>query len=148
MYLKKIRTIIPVYWAGFVSAISFFEAWLKFRAEGVSLDIGLRIGKLIFSSLNKVELIFAALSWLLVLIAAQKHKTFTLSLKLLLSTVTLVLLLQTVWLLPQLSARADIIIQGGHPTSSPIHLLYGILEVLKVTCLIVMAFQLINNEQN
>jgi len=148
MYLKKIRTVLPVYWAGFVSAISFFEAWLKFRADGVSLEIGLRIGKLVFSSLNKVELIFAALSWLLVLVASQKHKTSPLSVKLLLSTVTIVLLLQTLWLLPQLSARADIIIQGGHPASSPIHLLYGILEVLKVTCLIVMAFQLTNNEKN
>ena len=30
-------------WIGFVSAISFMEAWLKFRASGVTLPIGLGI---------------------------------------------------------------------------------------------------------
>jgi uncharacterized membrane protein (DUF485 family) len=33
---------------GFVGAISFMEAWIKFRAPGVTLSIGLGIGKLVF----------------------------------------------------------------------------------------------------
>ena len=35
-------------WIGFVCAISFMEAWLKFRAPGVNLQIGLGIGRLNF----------------------------------------------------------------------------------------------------
>ena len=35
-------------WIGFVSAISFMEAWLKFRAPGVTLTLGLGIGRLVF----------------------------------------------------------------------------------------------------
>ena len=46
---------IAFIWAGFVCAISFMEAWLKFRAPGVTLPVGLSIGRLIFSALNKVE---------------------------------------------------------------------------------------------
>ena len=42
-------------WIGFVCAISFMEAWLKFRAAGVTLPIGLGIGRLVFQALNKVE---------------------------------------------------------------------------------------------
>ena len=32
-------------WLGFVGAISFMEAWLKFCAPGVTRPIGLGIGK-------------------------------------------------------------------------------------------------------
>jgi hypothetical protein len=35
---------------GFLGAISFMEAWLKFKAPGVTLPIS--IGRLVFSALN------------------------------------------------------------------------------------------------
>ena len=40
-------------WIGFICAISFMETRLKFRAPGVTLPIGLSIGKLVFRALNK-----------------------------------------------------------------------------------------------
>lgn len=40
-------------WIGFVCAISFLEAWLQFQTPGVTLPIGLGIGKLVFGALNK-----------------------------------------------------------------------------------------------
>ncbi len=46
-------------WMGFICAISFMEAWLKFRAPGVTVPIGLGIGKLVFGALNRVEWVFA-----------------------------------------------------------------------------------------
>ncbi len=39
-------------WLGMVLAISFIEAPLKFRAPGVTLAIGLGIGRLVFRALN------------------------------------------------------------------------------------------------
>ena len=39
-------------WIGFVCAISFLEAWLKFRAPGVTVPIGLGIGRLVFGALK------------------------------------------------------------------------------------------------
>ena len=42
-------------WLGMVLAISFVEAPLKFRAPGVTLPIGLGIGRLVFRALNAVE---------------------------------------------------------------------------------------------
>ena len=47
-------------WLGMVLAISFLEAPLKFRAPGVTLQIGLGIGRLVFGALNAVEAALAA----------------------------------------------------------------------------------------
>lgn len=43
------------FWCGCVTAISFLEAWLKFRAPGVTVPIGLGVGRLVFAALNKLE---------------------------------------------------------------------------------------------
>ena len=56
-------------WLGMVVAISFIEAPLKFRAPGVSLPIGLGIGRLVFRALNAVEAVLAVA--LLIAIAAD-----------------------------------------------------------------------------
>ena len=47
-------------WLGMVLAISFIETPLKFRAPGVTLQIGLGIGRLVFRALNACELALAA----------------------------------------------------------------------------------------
>ena len=39
-------------WLGMVFAISFLEAPLKFRAPGITIPLGLGIGRLVFRALN------------------------------------------------------------------------------------------------
>ncbi|MFW6600376.1 hypothetical protein ACQBAU_12945 [Propionibacteriaceae bacterium Y2011] len=46
-------------WLGMVLAISFIEAPLRFRAPGVTVPIGLGIGRIVFRALNVAELLFA-----------------------------------------------------------------------------------------
>src|SRR5215831_19369774 len=46
-------------WLGMVLAISFLEAPLKFRAPGVTIPIGLGIGRLVFRALNTAEAVLA-----------------------------------------------------------------------------------------
>ncbi len=55
-FSQRVSITIPILWLGFVLSISFMEAWLKFQAEGVTQVIGLNIGRLVFGTLNKVEL--------------------------------------------------------------------------------------------
>jgi len=43
---------ITFIWIGFIGAISFMEAWLKFQAPGVTTELGLSIGQLVFKALN------------------------------------------------------------------------------------------------
>lgn len=119
-------------WLGFVFAISFMEAWLKFRAPGVSMSIGLGIGKLVFGALNKVEWVFAAVVFSCLYF---NKNTIHSGNKIWFGCIVLILLAQTFWLLPLLDARADAIINGGSRTLSSLHWLYVTAEMIKVVLL-------------
>ena len=56
-------------WLGMVLAISFLEAPLKFRAPGITIQLGLGIGRLVFRALNICEVALAAFA----LAAASFH---------------------------------------------------------------------------
>lgn len=47
-------------WLGMVLAISFIEAPLKFQAPGITIELGVGIGRLVFKALNIVECVLAA----------------------------------------------------------------------------------------
>lgn len=128
---------ILLFWAGFVSSISFMEAWLKFRAEGVTLDIGLSIGKKIFTSLNRVEWIFV----LLYVLPGFYLLKFNIELRTILTVLVLIILiLQTFFVLPSLNHRVDCILNGQTPAKSLLHLYFGSLEILKVIILIWLSY--------
>src|SRR5438067_1809392 len=46
---------IAFLWLGMVLGLSFLEAPLKFRAPGITIPLGLGIGRLVFAALNRVE---------------------------------------------------------------------------------------------
>lgn len=127
-----------IFWAGFVSSISFMEAWLKFRAEGVTLNIGLSIGKKIFTALNRTEWVFLSLYSLLGFYQTKiRLETRTLASLLLI----LILFAQTFFVLPPLNNRVDILLAGETPGKSLLHVYFGSLEILKVGILILLGFQ-------
>ncbi|HQV00935.1 MAG: hypothetical protein JNK61_01100 [Bacteroidia bacterium] len=139
-----VAAIVTFVWIGYVCSISFMEAWLKFTAPGVTLPIGLSIGRLVFNALNKVEWIFA-LSVLGNIIYAKQYKVTFNSWYLI--TIS-ILLLQTIWLLPALDARAEQYVQGQTPPASNLHYYFVVLEVIKVTGLSLFGIsQFRNNKQ-
>jgi len=126
-------------WIGFVCAISFLEAWLKFQAPGVSLAIGLGIGRLVFATLNKIEWVFA--------IAIAAHLTFLRkpsfgAPNFFALAAMIALVAQSVWLLPALDTRAERIIQGRLPDPSNLHFYYVAFEAVKVAGLVVFGISL------
>lgn len=134
-----------LFWAGFVSSISFMEAWLKFQAPGVTLPVGLGIGKLVFTALNRVEWLFLLLLAALVFPRFKKlPKKFVYFIFFLI----LILSIQTFWLLPELTSRAELIIAGNLPGKSNVHLFFGIVEVLKVALLIYLGFSSFRMSKN
>ena len=118
-------------WLGMVLAISFLEAPLKFRAPGVTLQIGLGIGRLVFRALNTVEVAFA-LAILLALIAGSPSIGVTATLGLAL----VVLAVQIGAVRPQLTRRSDQVLAGLDVPRSRAHLLYVGLEVIKSLALL------------
>lgn len=124
-------SFIPFIWIGFVSAISFMEAWLKFQAPLMTVPIGLSVGRLIFSALNKVE-------WCFALLMVRRFNP-------LLAIPLLILAIQTFLLLPALNLRVEIALQGGELPSSLLHVYYLSLEAIKVGCLFIIGIKSYEN---
>ncbi|MBX2972699.1 MAG: hypothetical protein KF797_06320 [Flavobacteriales bacterium] len=145
---NPIALICTFTWVGFVCAISFLEAWLKFRAPGVTLPIGLGIGRLVFGALNKVELVLAAviaidlLRTRLAKSALPLGKGPAMAPWLWIGLPAALLLVQTFWLLPTLDARAEAVIQNGPAPPSQLHFVYVAFEVVKVVALVVFGTRL------
>src|SRR5690606_6951527 len=124
-------------WMGFVLAISFLEAWLKFQAPGITIPLGLGIGRLVFFALNKTEWFFAVLI-LLMQIKSGNWKQIRMEW----SALLIILLLQTFWLLPLLDVRAEKVIQMVEIEPSNLHYYYVALEMIKVLILFVFGKKL------
>jgi hypothetical protein len=118
-------------WLGMVLAISFIEAPLKFRAPGVTIRIGLGIGRLVFRALNAVEVVLAVA--LLAAIAAG-HQPLHLAVA---AAVPVALLaVQLILVRPRLNRRSDRVLAGEDAPRSHVHYVYVALEALKVAALL------------
>ena len=126
-------------WIGFVGAISFMEAWLKFQAPGIDVPLGLGIGKLVFRALTIME-------WVFVLCIINeflfKRSKFFSRNKLTFFVAVGIVLLQTVWLLPVLNIRAEMVIAGQNPGESILHFIYVGFEIIKLICLFLFGIKL------
>src|SRR4051812_26720650 len=118
-------------WLGMVLAISFLEAPLKFRAPGVTLALGLGIGRLVFAALNRVEVVLAAA---VVIGAASGQRPAGLILGGAVAVGALVA--QLVLVRPFLLRRSNRVLNGEQGPRSHAHHAYVALEVVKVLALI------------
>lgn len=131
---------VPFVWLGMVLAISFLEAPLKFRAPGITLPLGLGIGRLVFRALNAAELALAVL-----LAAAGAAATMPVAAWLLLAGLVGLLAAQALLLRPSLDRRATAILAGRTPPPSRKHLAYIVLEGVKVFALPVLGVVLVTS---
>ncbi|WP_069817065.1 hypothetical protein [Streptomyces sp. TP-A0874] len=118
-------------WLGMVLAISFLEAPLKFRAPGVTVPIGLGIGRLVFRALNLVEAVLAA-----VVVVAVATAAAPVPVNVLTGLVVVLLALQLLVVRPRLNRRSDRVLAGEELPRSRGHLYYVVLEGLKVPALL------------
>ena len=130
-------------WVGFVCAISFMEAWLKFRAPGVTTELGLGIGRIVFGTLNKVELVLCTTIFLdLIGVKNRKWDNYFLLYALPLA----LLIVQTFWLLPALDARATLRISSEIVPPSNLHFYYVGFEIIKVIALVLFGKSLLKQQ--
>ncbi|MEM1221725.1 MAG: hypothetical protein AAGH40_03110 [Verrucomicrobiota bacterium] len=127
--------LIPGIWLGLVFGISLMEAPLKFQAPGITLELGLGIGRIVFGALNKVEL------GLLIALTVAVTLSFRLlgrGFRIVFALLWIIVLVQSFYLLPILDERAGLYIAGTPPPKTHHHLTYGILEGLKVIVLLAL----------
>lgn len=119
-------------WLGMVLAISFLEAPLKFRAPGVTLQIGLGIGRLVFRALNRAEMLLAV--GILVALTLSRP---TVSIGMVFAIAVVALAAQLLGVRPRLTRRSNAVLAGEHGSRSRAHYAYVSLEVAKVIALAV-----------
>ncbi len=118
-------------WLGMVLAISFLEAPLKFRARGVTLEIGLGIGRLVFRALNSVEAVLGAVVLSTVASSTAPGRTVVAT-----ATAVALLAVQLVVVRPRLTRRSDRRLLAGDPAPrSRAHAAFVAVETLKVLAL-------------
>jgi hypothetical protein len=127
-------------WLGMVLAISFLEAPLKFRARGVTLQIGLGIGRLVFRALNTVEVILAVV--ILVSTAAAPPSVGAAAA---LAVAFAALGLQIGAVRPRLNRRSDQVLAGLDAPRSRGHYVYIGLEAIKALALAAAGILLLSN---
>ena len=127
-------------WLGMVLAVSFLEAPLKFRAPGVTLPIGLGIGRLVFRALNSAES-FLAVGILTGL--AVGHPPIGVIVAS--AVVFIALVAQLLGVRPRLARRSDAVLAGQNAPRSRAHYAYVGLEVVKVIALAVGGILLLSS---
>jgi hypothetical protein len=117
-------------WLGMVLAVSFLEAPLKFRAPGVTIPIGLGIGRLVFRALNSAEVILAVAGVIGVIVGGPTTGVLVAG-----AVAVAALVVQLVAVRPPLNRRSDTILAGEDAPHSRAHHAYIALEAIKVVAL-------------
>jgi len=144
----RIATLISLLigiWIGLVLGLSFVEAPLKFTAPGITTELGVGIGRIVFEFSNKLQLAFLGILILSLFSSGINLKNFGI---VLLSLVTGIMLVQNFYLLPVLGERVAQILEGHKISSSHHHLYFVATEVVKILVLIILFIKLQNNERH
>ena len=122
-------------WLGMVLAISFLEAPLKFRAPGVTIQVGLGIGRLVFRALNICEVVLAATALVAVVLGRSPAGAMVA-----LVVAVAALGAQVVGVRPALTRRSDAVLADAAAAESGrshAHFFYVGFEAVKVVALVV-----------
>lgn len=122
-------------WLGMVLAISFLEAPLKFRAPGITIQLGLGIGRLVFKALNLCEVVLAAVALGSAVLGHARAGALVA-----LGVAVVALGAQVVGVRPALTRRSDAVLADAAVADSGrshAHFVYVGFEVAKVVALLV-----------
>jgi hypothetical protein len=128
-----LQRILPPLWCGMVCAIAM-EAQLKFQAPGITRELGLGIGKIVFTALNCVECVIALVLAIALFAFAGGRRA-----RIVFGAIVFILLAQTFWLIPLLIERIDLITSRQAPPASPTHLVYIAFEIAKILLLLTLS---------
>lgn len=124
--------VVLLLWAGILFGVSFLATPAKFSAPSLTLPVAVDVGRSTFAVLNRVELGCAVLSLGLLAAGASRASVVRLALGL----AALGLLLETLWLLPALEERAQMVIDRGTPPASSLHDVYIGIDAAKLIALL------------
>lgn len=125
--------LVALVWVGMVLGVSGLATPIKFQAISLTLPVALDVGQTTFAAFNRLEWL---LSFVLVLSVAISRPTLRSIAVYVTVGIVLIVLLQTLWLLPALDLRVQAVIAGEALPPSAFHNLYIVAEGLKLVGLI------------
>ena len=139
----RIRTAVSnpgwvcLVWFGMTAGISLLAVPSQFAASAATRAVSLDVARTIFTALNKAELVALVVLLITVRVSGNARRWWGA-----VSVLAFIILLQTVWLLPELAERARMILAG---TESPIaHAAYSTLELIKLGLLLLLGLAAIS----
>lgn len=135
-----LRVIVPALWLGMILALSFLESPLKFQAPGITTELGLGIGRLVFTALNIISIALLAVTTLALLRPRGSRTQWAL-----LVAMWVVLIVEVFVIRPPLNARTDALLAGLDPGASPLHYFYIASDV--ILCVLIVWFIVVSVRQ-
>ena len=129
-----LRLLLPAFLLGAIVAISFLEAPLKFLAPGVTIPIGLGIGRLVFTALS----VLAGVVLILLTVVSVRAKAGRGVLGIL-GGIWIVYLIEVAVIRPVLNRRSDLVIAGVEaPGTDWAHYAYIAADATLIVLLVVL----------
>jgi len=122
-------------WFGMTAGVSLLATPMKFTAPTLTRPVALDVGRVVFGALNKAELVALILLLIVVRLSGDARRFWAIS-----ALLALIVLTQSVWLLPELAERAQMVVSGVEPAPSIAHGVYSTLELLKLGLLLYLGF--------
>lgn len=133
--VEAVQVAVAFLWLGMILAISFIETPLKFRAPGITVALGVGIGRLVFRALNRVELVLAVVLIVTVALALPGVPWWRVAL---VAAVCLVLVVGAAILRPRMDARVRAGQMAQGQPRHRLHIGYVALELLKMLLLLAL----------
>lgn len=133
MLARAARLILPAVWLGLIIGISLIETPLKFQAPGMTIPLGLGIGRLVFAAMNIVEGVIA----ILLLIAVFRSRAGRPE-RILAVVLAAVLALKALVVRPLLHGTTDAVVAGTSDGGSGLHYFYIAADGLLIVGLVVL----------
>jgi hypothetical protein len=139
---KRILTVIrnPAWicliWFGMTAGVSLLATPVRFSAATITRPVALDVGQVVFAALNKAEFVALIILLILVRVSGVAKDLWAGC-----GALALILIAQSLWLLPELTARTQQIIAGMEPPPSFVHGAYSVLELSKLLLLLYLGFR-------
>lgn len=130
--IPTLRATVPGVWIGLIVALSFIETPLKFLAPDVTVPLALGIGRLVLTAAN----IAGAVLLIAITVLSVVRPRVRRSALVVVAAIWVTFLVQVTVIRPPLNARTDIVLAGGDPGPSSLHLVYVVADVVILALLI------------
>lgn len=130
-------------WFGLTAGVSLLAVPAQFGAPAATRAVSLDVAREIFTALNKAELAALVLLLIVVRVSGHARKWWAAC-----SLLAFIVLLQTVWLLPELAERSRMILSGTEPPPSIAHAAYSTLELVKLVFLFILGLAAISRPES